>query len=193
MHHGVTPGPPRPPGCIIHIPWTWPIRDHRNHHSGPPELTGVNLVGTLCYSHIVRLGRPGGSRGPRWPRLSESWVVREDSEFCYLHPGVIPVGPVGPGLISGSSRVKTARKIQVLPAYSRCPPGVLPVFLDELGPPRYGAGVFQEDPSCRRITEPPWAHRGRRGVLFIFLFLLIVACMHFHVLKTYSNSHITKT
>ena len=110
-----------------------------------------------------------GPSRPQWPRLSESWVVRKDSEFCYLNPGVISVGPVVPGLSPVSSRVKTSRKTQVFPGCSRCPPGGLTVFPDELGPPRYGAGVFQEDPGCRCITEPPWAHRGRRGVLFIFL------------------------
>ena len=124
---------------------------------------------TLCYSLTVRLGRPGGSGGPRWPRSSQSWVVREDSELCYLHPSVIPIGPVVPGLSPVTSQTKTSRKTQVLPGCSRCPPGILPVFPDELGPPRYGAGVFQKDPGCRCITEPTRAHRDRRSVLFTFL------------------------
>ena len=134
-------------------------------------------------------------------------------------PGVISVGPVVPGLVPVSSRMETSRKTQVLPECSRCLPGVLPVFPEELGPPRYGAGVVQEDPGCTCITEPPWAHRGRRGVLFIFfrhgLYFYISNSihiksnqiylhnkiinivwqngMHLHVLKTYHNSHITNT
>ena len=65
--------------------------------------------------------------------------------FFYLHRGVIPVGQVVPWLITVLSRVKTFRKTQVFTGCSRCPPGVLPVFRDELVPPRYGIGVFQED------------------------------------------------
>ena len=63
-------------------------------------------------------------------------------------PGVISVGPVVPGLILVSFRVKTSRKIPVLP-------GVLRVVPDELDPPRYGVGVFPEDSGCRCILEPP--------------------------------------
>ena len=92
-------------------------------------------------------------------------MVRKDSELFYLHPGVIPVGPVVPGLIRVSSREKTSWKIPVPPGGSLCPPGVFPVFPDELGPPRYGAGVFPEDPGCGCITELP----GVYLVLFIFL------------------------
>ena len=48
----------------------------------------------------------------------------------------------------------------------RCPPGVLPVFPDQLGPPRYGAGVFPENPGCRCIPESPRAHRAAAACVY---------------------------
>ena len=130
-------------------------------------MRGVNgLALVLCYSHTVRFGRPGGSGEPRWPLLREMLGILGGQGIFYLHPGVILVVP---GLIPVSFRVETSRKTLVLPGCSRCPPGVLPVFPDQLVPPRYGGGVFSEDPGCRCIPEPPQAHRGHLGVFFIFL------------------------
>ena len=85
------------------------------------------------------------------------------------HPGRPGCSGAEPVIIPGEHFPKDPDSSRVFPVSFRCPPDVLPVFPDEPGPLRSRAGVFQEDPGCRCITEPPRAHRGRRGVLFIFL------------------------
>ena len=155
----------------------------------------------IYYSHTVRLGRPGGSGGPRWPRLSESWVVREDSDCCYLHPDVIPVSPPVTGLSPVSSRVKTSRKTQVLPGCSRCPPGVLPTssrcsrmssVLSGMGP------VYSRRTPVVDASRSHLGSTGDAGVHFldmgcIFTYLIQYISNQIYVLKTYYNSHITNT
>ena len=78
------------------------------------------------------------------------------------HPGRPGCSGAEPGIIPGENVPEDPGPSRVLLVSSRRPPGVLQVFPEELGPPRYGAGVFQEDPGCRCITETPRAHRGRR-------------------------------
>ena len=85
------------------------------------------------------------------------------------HPGKPGCSGAEPGIIPGENVPKDPGSSRVFLVSSRRPPDVLPVFPDELGLLRYGAGVFQVDPGCRCITEPPQAHRGRRVHYSYFL------------------------
>ena len=70
-------------------------------------------------------------------------------------PGVISVGPVVPGLILVSFRVKTSRKIPVLPGWSR---------MSSIRP-GMGSVYSRRTP----VVDASWSHPGRLGVLLIFL------------------------
>ena len=82
----------------------------------------------------------------------------------YLHAGVIPVGPVVPGLISVSSRVKTSRKTPVFPGCFRCPPGVQCIP----GGPRY-IDASRSHPGPTGAAGVYYSHSLNMGCIFTYL------------------------
>ena len=84
-----------------------------------------------CNSHTVRLGRPGGSGGPRWPRLSEMLEILGGPERLRIvlppprcHPGRPGCSGADPGIIPGENILENPGSSWVFPVSSRRLPGV---------------------------------------------------------------------